>query len=63
MDNIMAKGCKLSRMAESIQANLKTIGVKVLENLSGLMVTLIMEILKMTRYLEKGHIPGKMADP
>jgi len=63
MDNIMEKESKLSQMAESTQANSKTISVKVLANSSGLMGILIQEISKMTRFLEKGHIPGQMADP
>ena len=62
MDNIMEMESKLSLMAESTQANLKMTSVKVLANSSGLMGILIQEILKMTRYPVRAHIPGQMAD-
>ena len=63
MDNIMEMESKLSQMAESTQAISKTTSVKVLANSSGLMGILIQVILKMTRYLVRGHIPGQMVDP
>ena len=59
----MEKGSKLSQMAESTQVNSKTTSVKVLENSSGLMAILTLEISKMTRYPAKEHILGQMADP